>query len=267
MTISFHVNRGKPGAAETAKELADAAKGAGLSVVDVAANADKPDVMVVLGGDGTMLAAAHEHPGIPLLGLNLGHLGYLAGVEAPHFKDAILALAEGRFSISHRTALSTDRGHCALNDVVISKGVSGRAAFVDLAVDGRHVTRFFADGLIVATPTGSTAYSLAAGGPILLPGSESIVVTPICPHALTSRPLVVHNTAKLTVSARTREPDDCEDQPFSVFADGVNVASLAVGEGLSIAKAERPVPLVQLDGVDPYEVLGRKLGWGGSLVR
>ena len=267
MTISFHVNRGKPGAAETAAELAKTAKVEGLSVVDDATDAAKPDVMVVLGGDGTMLAAAHEHPGVPLLGLNLGHLGYLAGVEAPHFKDAILALAEGRYSISHRTALATAGGHCALNDVVVSKGVSGRAAFIDLSVDGRHVTRFFADGLIVATPTGSTAYSLAAGGPILLPGSGSLVVTPICPHALTSRPLVVHDTAKLAISARTREPDDCADLPFSVFADGVNVASLAVGETLSMARAANPVPLVQLDGTDPYEVLERKLGWGGSLVR
>ena len=264
MTIAFHVNRGKPGAEGTLGRLVSVARAAGADVVDSAGAS--PDVMVVLGGDGTMLAAAHEHPGVPLLGLNLGHLGYLAGVDAPHFEDAIRALAAGRYSISHRDALEAG-GHRALNDVVVSKGVSGRAAFIDLAVDGRHVTRFFADGLIVATPTGSTAYSLAAGGPILLPDSESFVVTPICPHALSARPLVLRNTARLTLSARTREPAGAGDAEFSVFADGADVATLAAGEELEIAKAEKSVPLVQLDGVDPYEVLGRKLGWRGSLVR
>ena len=265
MTISFHVNLAKPGATETLRRLSSVAETAGAKVVDAGAGA-APDVMVVLGGDGTMLAAAHQYPDVPLLGLNLGHLGYLALVDAPHFEEAIRALAAGRYSISRRDALDAG-GRRALNDVVVSKGVSGRAAFIDLAVDGRHVTRFFADGLIVATPTGSTAYSLAAGGPILLPDSESFVVTPICPHALTARPLVLRNTSRLVVSASTRDPADEGDVAFSVFADGANVATLAAGEELAIAKSERSVPLVQLEGADPYEVLGRKLGWRGSLVR
>ena len=209
-----------------------------------------------------MLSAVHQYPGVPLLGLNLGSLGYLAYVEESGFEDAIVALAEGRYRISHRTALKVC-GVNALNDVVVSRGVSGHAIRLDFSVDGEHATRFVADGLVVATPTGSTAYSLAAGGPVLMPASQSLVVTPVCPHALSSRPLVLRDTVKMSISADVRG----EGEGAGVFADGRQVCVLAAGETLEIEKSDSTVPLVELDDVNPYEVLTRKLGWSGSSIR
>ena len=146
---------------------------------------------------------------------------------------------------------------------VSATGVSGHAAVIELAVDDRPATSFFADGLVVATPTGSTAYSLAAGGPILMPDSRSLVITPICPHALTSRPLVVCDASRLSVRLRMRPGADV----LEVFADGASLGPLADGEALPVAKAAAGVPLVELLGYDPYEVLNRKLGWSGSSIR
>lgn len=257
MTIAFHVNHDKPGADTVRARLAVLARDLGMEISD-----ETPEVVVVLGGDGTMLSAVHQFPGIPLLGLNLGSLGYLAGVEQPRFEDAIRALQAGDFSLSRRTAL-TVRGRIALNDVVVSRGVSGHAAVIELVVDDRPASSFFADGLVLATPTGSTAYSLSAGGPILLPDSQSFVITPICPHALTSRPLVLRDTSRLTLRLRARPGAES----LEVFADGASLGSLGVEEDLVVEKAKTGVPLVELEGYDPYEVLNRKLGWSGSSIR
>ena len=258
--IAFYVNATKPSAPEVRDRLVAYAQKCGMEVVDAADSL--PDVIVVLGGDGTMLSAVHRHPGVPLLGLNLGSLGYLAYVEETGFEDAIAALAEGRYRISHRTALKVC-GVNALNDVVVSRGVSGHAIRLDFSVDGEHATRFVADGLVIATPTGSTAYSLAAGGPVLMPASQSLVVTPVCPHALSSRPLVLRDTVKMSISADVRG----DGEGPGVFADGRQVCVLAAGETLEIEKSDSAVPLVELDDVNPYEVLTRKLGWSGSSIR
>lgn len=258
--IAFYVNSTKPSADETRERLSVCAQRFGIDVVD--AQSGNPDIVVVLGGDGTMLSAVHKYPGIPLLGLNLGSLGYLASVEEANFDDAIEAIAEGRYGISHRTALNVC-GVNALNDVVVSRGASGHAIRMDLSVDGKYATRFVADGLVVATPTGSTAYSLAAGGPVLMPSSQSLVVTPICPHALSSRPLVLKDSVRLAVSVDVRE----EGEAQKVFADGLEVRALSAGDVLEIVKSDDAVPLVELDNVNPYEVLTRKLGWSGSSIR
>lgn len=259
--IAFHVNSDKPEADEARAHLARFARAIGLEVLDDA-RASECDAVIVLGGDGTMLSAVHRFPGIPLLGLNLGSLGYLAGVEAPHFEDALRALRDDAFSISRRTALSV-LGRAALNDVVFSRGTSGHAAVIALSVDGRTATRFFADGLVVATPTGSTAYSLAAGGPILLPDSRSVVVTPVCPHALSSRPVVVRDDSRLAVRLVARPGAETLD----IFADGEAVAQVQEGKEVVVEKASVTVPLVELPGADPFEVLSRKLGWAGSSIR
>lgn len=258
-TIAFSVNASKPSAPAVRDRLAALARECGLTVVET--KEAPPDVVVVLGGDGTMLSAVHRFPGVPLLGLNLGSLGYLASVEEAHFDASIRALAEGRYRVSRRTAL-TVRGVNALNDVVVSRGVTGHAIRLDFSVDGEPVTRFVADGLVIATPTGSTAYSLAAGGPVLMPASQSFVVTPVCPHALSSRPLVLRDSARMAVSVEVRESGD---EP-AVFADGRQVCTLAAGESLEIEKSSATVPLVELDDINPYEVLTRKLGWSGSSI-
>ena len=199
-----------------------------------------------------------------LLGLNLGSLGYLAGVEAPSFDSAIEALGKGEYAISKRAALEV-AGTVALNDVVVSRGGSGHAARLEIEVDGKVVTRLSADGLVVATPTGSTAYSLAAGGPILLPDSRALAVTPICPHALASRPLVLPDTACILVRDLARSGSDAEE--LAVFADGADVLSLRAGESVEVRRSPEPVPLIQLQGYNPYETLSRKLGWNGSAIK
>lgn len=254
--ITFYANSTKPAAAAACARLADVARSCGLVLDDGA-----PEAVVVLGGDGTMLSAVHRFPGLPLLGLNLGSLGYLSAVEAPRFEEALRALAADAFTLSHRTALSVN-GVRALNDVVVSKGGSGHAAVIELSVDGCLATRFFADGLVLATPTGSTAYSLAAGGPILLPDSQSLVITPVCPHALSSRPLVVRDTVRLQIRLVPRPGAET----LAIFADGVDAGRLAVGEQVEVTRAAESVPLVQLPGDDPFVVLNRKLGWSGSSI-
>lgn len=256
-TIAFHVNATKASANAVCDRLSSVARACGMNVVD--ASSERADAVVVLGGDGTMLSAVHLFPGVPLLGLNLGSLGYLATVEEIHFDDAIKALAGGRFVVSRRTALSV-RGVRALNDVVVSRGVSGHAIRLNFAVDGERVTRFVADGLVIATPTGSTAYSLAAGGPVLMPMSQSVVVTPVCPHALSSRPLVLKDTARMEVSVEVRGDGDAP----AVFADGRPTGTLSDGDVLTIEKSDDTVPLIELVGVNQYEILTRKLGWSGS---
>lgn len=258
--IVFHVNRDKPGADSVCRRLTELAVSLDLEVGN--GPDDSPDAVVALGGDGTMLSAVHRFPGVPLLGLNLGSLGYLAGVESPHFEEAMRALASGDYEVSRRTALRVG-GAVALNEVVVSRGVSGHAIRLELSVNGCVATRLSADGIVVATPTGSTAYSLAAGGPILMPDSEAFAVTPICPHALASRPLVVPDTARLTVRSLSRT----SDEELAVFADGALVREIGSGDFVEIARAEVSVPLIQLRGYDPYEVLSRKLGWNGSCVK
>lgn len=248
------------------RTLARYARSVGLAVCDGFSGAE---AVVVLGGDGTMLSAVHACPKVPLLGLNLGSLGFLSGVEEPAFKDALRALAEGAYTLSRRTMLSwripgsgIAKARPALNEIVVSRGVSGHAASIDLAVDGHPATRFSADGLVVATPTGSTAYSLAAGGPILMPDSQAFAVTPICPHALSSRPVVVRDTSRFALKARIRD-----SRKLAVFADGAPVASLGTGEVLEIFKSSSRATLVELSGCNPYRVLARKLGWSGTAVK
>ena len=257
--VAFHVNRDKPNAEVVRARRAEFAVSVGLDVVDgVNALNDLSELaVIVLGGDGTMLSAVHRFPGVPLLGLNLGSLGYLAAVESPHFEDAIRALSLGEFELSWRSVLDV-RGFRALNDVLVTHDAAGHALALELLVDGTRATRFSADGLIVSTPTGSTAYSLSAGGPVLLPDTQSFVVTPVCPHALSSRPLVVRDTAKLTVRAASRS---------TVYVDGAQAFSIEAGEPVDIAKAEVAVPLVELPGYDPCEVLSRKLGWERESVK
>ena len=259
--VIFHVNRDKPNADAVCARLAEFAVSVGLEVMSDGgfngSNGVKDGLaVIVLGGDGTMLSAVHRFPGIPLLGLNLGSLGYLAAVESPYFEDALIALAKGEFVLSRRSVLET-RGNHALNEVVVTRDVSGHALALEFMVDGAGATRFSADGLIISTPTGSTAYSLAAGGPVLLPDTQSFVVTPVCPHALLSRPLVVSDTARLTVRTAT---------PATVYVDGAKVFGIEAGEPVDVVKADVAVPLVELSGYDPCEVLSRKLGWIKSKI-
>ena len=260
--IHFYVNQQKPRARQVRDALAVEAARLGLTVVEDGL----AEAVVALGGDGTILRAVHEFPGLPVLGLNLGGLGYLSSVEEKDFAWALAMLAKGAYRISERTALAVRKAggtwFPALNDVVVDRVMSGHAAILDLEVDGKAATRYMADGLIIATPTGSTAYSLAAGGPVLMPDSGSFVVTPMSPHALGVRPLVVKDSAHMRVTSRRRVNGEAER--IGVYADGENVFTLDGDEPMEVVRAAQGAKLVELDGYDPYDVLARKLGWSGT---
>ena len=261
MTIRFHVNDEKPRAAETCTRLTSRATALGMDVAEEGPS----DAVVVLGGDGTFLRAVHEYPGVPLLGLKFGGLGYLSCVEEKDFDRALETLACGRFRVSERGMIEVSGKYAALNDIVITREMSGHSTRLDLAADGKLVTHYMADGLIFATPTGSTAYSLAAGGPVLMPDSGDFVVTPMNPHALGVRPLVVRDSVRFTVTACSRTAGNA--MKIGVYADGENVLTLDEGESVEIAKSAKTAKLIELEGYDPYDVLVRKLGWSGSNVK
>ena len=264
MKIKFYANGGKPKAKAAKKTLTAEAKALGLEVTA----SGKPDVIISLGGDGTMLRAVHEFPDVPILGLNLGGLGYLSSVGEREFIKALRMLAKDRYSVSERTMLEVRHGYSAaiaLNEIAILTGMTGHAAVMDVESLGRAVTRYMADGLVVATPTGSTAYSLAAGGPVLMPDVGVVVMTPLNPHALGARPVVVRETVRFSVTSRRRA--NGAHEPLGVYADGEKAFELAADESVEIRRAAITAKLVELDGYDPYEVMARKLGWSGSNVK
>ena len=223
MKVRFYANAGKPAAKAAAKRLEAVARRAGLAL----SSRGTCDAIVALGGDGTILRAVRKFPDIPVLGFNLGSLGYLASVGESDFERAISMLAAGDFSVSERTMLDVG-GMTALNDVVVMREMTGHAAVLDVSADGNSATRYMADGVVIATPTGSTAYSLAAGGPVLMPDTKCLVVTPMNPHALGVRPMVVSDAVKLTVTSRRSVVD--ADERLGVYADGENVAMLKAGD-------------------------------------
>jgi NAD+ kinase len=281
--IGLIVNRGKPEAAGMVRQVASLARRLGLAWV-----ADEPDArlapggepagadgfagrvdgVVVLGGDGTMLAAARrlQGSGVPLIGLNLGDLGYLTSIEATRIEEALECLRHERFTISRRATLASrivrrDGAQTAtpdaLNDVVVSRGASGRAVWLELALDGVFVTTYLCDGIILSTPTGSTAYALSAGGPIIMPGTPALLLAAICPHTLSSRPLVVPDATAVTIRVGEAAA------PLVVSVDGQEDFTLAPDDGIEVRRSPRDVPVIHLPGYDGYAVLNRKLGWGG----
>lgn len=224
------------------------------------------DIIISFGGDGTMLHTAYNvgTTEIPLLGVNLGRLGFLADVETEQLHRVIKQLEEGDYRVERRMVLeahfeggggeSTPRW--ALNDFVIDKSGSASMISIRISVNGRPLNTYRADGVIVATPTGSTAYSLSAGGPIMEPGSGVIVVTPIAPHTLTVRPIVLPASATVRASVTTG------GQAYVFAADGRSEVIEHVDTALSIERAEHHVHLVKLPGNDYFHTLRTKLSWG-----
>jgi NAD+ kinase len=221
------------------------------------------DVLVVLGGDGTFLRAAHAviEDDVPLLGINVGKVGFLSKVEANEIEGVLGGLVAGQFEIEPRMALegrilrggtapSGDR-LLALNDVVVARGSLARVVRLDTSIDGTHLASFIADGLVVASPTGSTGYSFSAGGPILGPTARNLVVTPIAGYLTTIRSVVVGPTAVV----RCRVVDAHE---ALVSVDGREDIPLAVGDVVEVRAIERPVRLVEPEGSLPFWDLVRR---------
>ena len=246
---------------ETATSLGDEALG--KSRAELAAESD---MLLVLGGDGTLLSAAREAAprGIPILPINLGSLGFLTSFTLEEMYPALEETLAGRLAASERVMLhaalirdgKTLDDQRVLNEVVINKGALARMIEVKLSIDKDFVCRYRADGLIVAPPTGSTAYSLSAGGPIVHPGVESIIVTPICPHTLSDRPLVVGD--KCCVEMNLVGPAD------SVYLtlDGQKGLQMQSNDRVRIFRAEERLKLIQPQRKSYYEILRSKLKWG-----
>lgn len=229
------------------------------------------DAVIGLGGDGTMLRVARAVAArpLPVIGLNIGSLGYLTSVSTEDLELALDCLLHDEFTLSDRTMLSGAVQRAsgrraeladALNDIVVTRGASGRIVSLDVSIDGVPVTTYVCDGLIVSTPTGSTAYSMSAGGPILMPHTSSLVISVICPHTLSSRPLVVSDAAQIRISVRSASA------PLLVSVDGQDDHGLEAGDCVEIARSARRMSLVHLPGHNVYAVLRQKLGWSGSSV-
>ncbi|NND70341.1 MAG: ATP-NAD kinase [Rhodothermales bacterium] len=222
------------------------------------------DIILSFGGDGTFLNTAFEvgTSGTPILGINIGRLGFLADVDVQIVERAIREMEAGRHHIETRMALEVqvngDRDNLmwALNELVITRSGAASLISIDVSVDGNHLNTYWADGLVIATPTGSTAYSLSAGGPILSPGARSIILTPLAPHALTVRPIVLPDTSIIT--ARVLE----DSLPFVYAPDGKSVLVDDVETSFRISKADHTVNLVKLANSDFFETLRSKLMWG-----
>jgi NAD+ kinase len=227
------------------------------------------DVMMVLGGDGSMLRAVRELNGrdIPLIGVNLGALGFLTSVTEGDLERALDCLIREDYTTSDRVIVdgTVHRGgerlgsYCALNDVVV-KSVRSRVVTLRMRVDGQEVGDFVCDGLIVSTPTGSTGYSLSAGGPVLMPSAQALVVSLICPHTLSTRPLVLphESTVEVTVIERSAGAE--------VSVDGQVGQPLEMGDGVTVKRSKRGARFIHLPGYDYFSVLRQKLHWRGSNV-
>ena len=281
MRFGFLLKRDKPEARELAAELIASLRGhgssafyceqkgpplAGATCVDEAELAASVDGLVVLGGDGTFLYGAGlvADRGIPVFGVNLGSLGFITHFQRAEAANALRAACDGTLPIDERMRLRVTLlapGHdrpletrSALNDAVISQSVIARLLDLEAQLDGESITTYKADGLILATPTGSTAYSLAAGGPILTPDLEAIVLTPICPHTLTNRPLVMRADRRVVVK-------NVSNRPAQLTVDGQWGRPLRPGESIEIRK--EPVPLRLYRGSGSFfSILHEKLSWG-----
>ena len=227
---------------------------------------DQIDLAIVVGGDGTLLHVARllADQGVPAIGINLGRLGFLTDISFSDLETGIGAILNGQYAIEKRTMLQCTTykdeqvvfsGH-ALNEIVLSKGNTGRVIEFEIRVNGNYVSQIRSDGLILATPTGSTAYALSAGGPIIYPDLSVICMSPICPHTLSNRPIILdeNNTIEIT-AVETRESQ------ANLALDGVLSYQVTGDETITISKAQKKLKLIRIKGFNHFETLYSKLGW------
>lgn len=270
--LAFVVNPDRPGAAELADELLEIAGRAGVKQTKLNKGRKLPrgyfkgcDAVCVIGGDGTLLgvvrSAARE--GIPIIGVNRGSLGFLTAFSADEARTHFAALLGGEYRLAHRSLLECKIGpgrrDVALNDVVIKNEVNSRLMRIEVYADDELVTDYYADGLVFSTPTGSTAYNLAAGGPIIHPAAQAIAMTPISPHTLSNRSIIFRDTVKLRVVNRT------DDARLLVAMDGQR-NSVVTGSSIEISLAGRRLALAQPKTYSHFAVMRSKLKWSGGLT-
>lgn len=282
-TVGVIAHTGKRGAAELVRHLQAEFERAGVGVRleeataqligaessrDVEQLGRETDLLVVLGGDGTILNVVSRlgEQMKPVFGINIGSLGFLTCLNSSAAQEAVDAIVKGEYSYSERALLCVEIGRegawreeaIGLNDVVISRGEISRLIRLRTRVNGEPLTEYNADGLVIATPTGSTAYSLSAGGPILAPQSGVFVITPICPHVLTNRSVIVEDSSTIEVEASEA------DHPVYLTVDGRSPTNLEFGQTVRIRKAAKTLPLAVLAGVSFFHVVRQKLKWSGS---
>lgn len=271
--VVVYGSRYKPAGQEVARSIAQWLERAGLETLvcvdgahdEVSREVAGADLAISVGGDGTMLSAARAMADaqVPTLGINLGKLGFLAEFTELEVRDWI----EGRQALDLRVRprmrmrchVRTSAGaqvQYALNDAAVQQGLPTRLLTLDMDVDGAHATQYRADGLVVSTPVGSTAYSLSLGGPILTPGLQAFIVTPIAPHALTNRPVVVGGDHSLRFTLRTQVTQ------AALVLDGHVLLPLQAGSAFEVSRAERDFLLVTPATRSYYYLLRQKLGWG-----
>lgn len=229
---------------------------------------DHVDIAAVLGGDGTMLNAVSRLGNFakPVAGINIGTLGFLTSCKDDELDAFAAAVATGRYSTSVRTLLEATverpgegpETFVALNEVTLARGDTGRLISISAKVNGELLNHYKADGLIVATPTGSTAYSLSAGGPLIAPGAGVFVITPICPHSLSQRSLILSDGCEIELSS-----EDREGAPMLFTVDGRDNTRIGPGDKIRVKKAERSFQLLRLEGYSFYGALRQKLRWQG----
>lgn len=221
------------------------------------------DFAISLGGDGTFLKAAHSigNTGIPIIGINTGRLGFLADVSANEMEQFFAQLHEGRYTVRERSLLQlvlngdTDNPHYALNEIAISKHDSSSMIAVRTTVDGEHLATYMGDGLLIATPTGSTAYSLSAGGPIIYPQADVFLLTAVAPHSLNVRPIVIADDKTLHLTIESRNGS------FLVAVDGIS-CSYPEHTALTLCKAPYTTRVVKQEGSTFFHTLQKKMMWG-----
>lgn len=228
-----------------------------------------PDVLLCLGGDGTMLAAAEAaaRRGVILGGINMGHLGFLSACGRSEVELLVQSLASGTYEVNRRAMLEVracgsdgcKAGNLALNEIALTRYQTGKMIDVDVEVDGRLLNRYHADGMLVATPTGSTAYSLSAGGPLVWPDAGVVCLTPVCPHSLTNRSVVLPDSVELTL--RPKERRGRAEQSLIYSLDGRATHPITLNEELRIRKASVELLLLNLPQSDYAARLRAKLGW------
>ncbi len=225
------------------------------------------DMVVSLGGDGTILRAARiiGDSGKPILGINFGGLGFLTESPPQKIEETLDNISKGNFYIQERMLLNASKegepeSYIALNDVVVSGEAISRLIKLEVAVNGENLTTYTADGLIISTPTGSTAHSLSAGGPIISPDTEMILLTPICPHTLTNRPLIVNKDSEISIGVSLNP----HPRKGLITIDGQTVFHIAKDERLIIKSAPFYIKLITFRTNSYFEILRQKLNWGGQ---
>lgn len=235
---------------------------------DVSTIPERTECVIVVGGDGTIINAAHEllDRNLPILGINLGTLGFLAEIEIQNIEEAILDLIHGNYIVEERMMLEArysnphmrHEDYCALNDIVIARSGFSRIICVGIYVNGSWVQDYRGDGVIIATPTGSTGYNLSAGGPIVTPKGEMLIITPICPHSLNARSIVVSGDD--VVEVRIRESKKTQEEEAIATIDGDVAWKLSTNDKITIKKSKLISRLIRFERTSFFDLLRTKLG-------